>query len=341
MEALRRAVKSVRAQTYSHLEIILVADGPRATHVDALEKEMRDSRLRVVHLDKAQGPAAARNAGAETAQGEYLAFLDDDDEWLPEKLEVQMALAKANPDAALIFTDAYWVTGYAKKTFFKMMDFHGPATFEEICRRNFVASCSVAAVKTSAFEEARGFDASPDIVGLDDYDLWARLLLASHRAVYSARPLAVHYEHKESYSQTLPFLKSGVNFSAKLERLCRGRPDCAALVRKHAARPLLYAARFYLSLGQAAAAKECRKQYVALRPELMASYAALFHGEAYKLLREGKAREARRFLAFSMWHRPAYLKNYLYWAFSYLPLPAYQAARTLKRCLARRKEKKP
>jgi glycosyltransferase involved in cell wall biosynthesis len=87
-----RAVASALAQTYEDLEVIVVLDGPDAVTSSALAT-IRDDRLRVVYLPQAQGAQKARNAGIETAQGDWIALLDDDDEWLPEKTELQMALA--------------------------------------------------------------------------------------------------------------------------------------------------------------------------------------------------------------------------------------------------------
>jgi glycosyltransferase involved in cell wall biosynthesis len=87
-----RAVKSVLGQTYGELEIVVIVDGPdEATH-EAL-RGIADERLRVIGLAKSVGGSDARNTGVREARGEWIAFLDDDDEWLPTKIEKQMALA--------------------------------------------------------------------------------------------------------------------------------------------------------------------------------------------------------------------------------------------------------
>jgi len=90
-----RAVRTALSQTYSNIEVIVVVDGPDAKTTSALSK-VRDQRLRVVTLPQPAGGASARNAGVEEARGEWIAFLDDDDEWLPGKIESQLALAASS-----------------------------------------------------------------------------------------------------------------------------------------------------------------------------------------------------------------------------------------------------
>jgi len=87
-----RAVKSALAQTYDNIEVIVVLDGPDETTLPALG-ECRDPRVRARTLPEHVGPSEARNAGVREAEGPWIAFLDDDDEWLPLKLEKQVRAA--------------------------------------------------------------------------------------------------------------------------------------------------------------------------------------------------------------------------------------------------------
>jgi glycosyltransferase involved in cell wall biosynthesis len=91
-ELATRAVRSVLAQTHASLEVIVVVDGPDDETVAALEA-LGDDRVRVKVLPERGKAPNARNQGVLAARGRWTAFLDDDDEWLPEKLEVQLALA--------------------------------------------------------------------------------------------------------------------------------------------------------------------------------------------------------------------------------------------------------
>jgi hypothetical protein len=103
---VQRAVASVQAQTWRAIEIIVVIDGPDPLTADALAK-ISDPRLRVVQNPVSLRAGGARNAGAEIAAGQWLAFLDDDDEWLPRKLELQLA-GRSSDDAVLV-TCRCWV----------------------------------------------------------------------------------------------------------------------------------------------------------------------------------------------------------------------------------------
>jgi glycosyltransferase involved in cell wall biosynthesis len=92
-QLVARAVRSVLAQTFDSLEVIVVVDGPGDDTPAALE-QITDERLRVVVLPEKGGAPNARNSGVGEARGTWTALLDDDDEWLPNKLETQLRLAK-------------------------------------------------------------------------------------------------------------------------------------------------------------------------------------------------------------------------------------------------------
>jgi len=110
---LAEAIESVLAQTYSHWELFLVDDGatdgsPEIARGYAARFPQRIHYLQ--HADRANwGATRSRNLGAAAAHGEYLAFLDSDDIWLPNKLEHQVALMEANPEAGMCCSPSeYW-----------------------------------------------------------------------------------------------------------------------------------------------------------------------------------------------------------------------------------------
>lgn len=86
-----RAVRSALSQTYANVEVIVVVDGPDSATVETLEA-LGEPRLTVIALDENVGGSEARNIGVRRARGSWIAMLDDDDQWLPEKLARQMAM---------------------------------------------------------------------------------------------------------------------------------------------------------------------------------------------------------------------------------------------------------
>lgn len=98
-----RAVRSALNQTYRNLEVVVVVDGPDAETVKAVT-DLGESRVRVRHLTESVGGAEARNEGVRTADGEWIAFLDDDDEWLPTKVEKQVEAAIESGNLLAIVT---------------------------------------------------------------------------------------------------------------------------------------------------------------------------------------------------------------------------------------------
>lgn len=108
---LLRAVGSALAQTHPDVEVVVVDDGSTdGTHDVLTERMSGDSRVR--YLDRPNGgPAAARNTGLDAARGDYVAFLDSDDEWLPWKLEFELACLDRLPAAGMVWTDMRAVDG--------------------------------------------------------------------------------------------------------------------------------------------------------------------------------------------------------------------------------------
>ncbi len=104
-ELLLRAVRSVLQQTLREIEAVVVIDGQDPATEQAIEMLAReDGRVRVVALQTSVGGSAARNRGVAEASGEWIAFLDDDDEWMPSKLESQLEAATASKAPVVIGT---------------------------------------------------------------------------------------------------------------------------------------------------------------------------------------------------------------------------------------------
>src|SRR6266571_921678 len=105
---LWESLQSVFAQSFQDYEIICVDDGSKDASL-AILNEYRD-RIKVLQQANT-GQAGARNAGAKTGIGKYLAFLDHDDRWYPQKLERQVAVLEANSEAIMVHCDMDWIDG--------------------------------------------------------------------------------------------------------------------------------------------------------------------------------------------------------------------------------------
>jgi len=101
---ISRAIQSVLAQTYQDFELIVVDDGSTDSTCDVVAT-MPDHRIRLLHHEENLGAAAARNTGMTASNGKYIAWLDSDDEWLPEKLSIQLqALKLSAPNEKACYT---------------------------------------------------------------------------------------------------------------------------------------------------------------------------------------------------------------------------------------------
>lgn len=161
-------VRSVLDQTYQDFEIIVVDDGSRDGTVAALEPF--GSRVRL-HRQNNAGVARARNAGAQLATGSWIAFLDADDLWLPEKLEKQLM----SSEAPMTFTDRFNIgdRGDLPELQSRVTPMEGGDIFVPLLREgNFITNTSVM-IRRELFERLGGFFTG--LNGTEDWDLWIRV----------------------------------------------------------------------------------------------------------------------------------------------------------------------
>ena len=164
------AIESVRSQTYPSWEVVVVIDGPTDNTAEVV-RAFKDERISVVALTVNQGPAAARNAGIAEARGEFIAFLDDDDAWLPDKLSSQVALLSAEADLGLVHGGVVDVMEDGRRLV--RMPPRDAASFRANLLRDCIALSTVV-VRRSALERTGGFE--PSLRAFEDWDLWVRIL---------------------------------------------------------------------------------------------------------------------------------------------------------------------
>lgn len=172
---LRQALDSVLNQTESHgLELIVVDDGSTDTTA-AIIKSYGD-RVRAIRQSNA-GPAAARNTGARSARGEYLAFLDADDRWLPEMPERAIDVLDSDPDCVLAYGNLMIVDseGHSLGSSLIAGEYAHAPSMGAILERMWPIMPSAALIRRSAFDACGGFEEQFRGAGFEDAFLWLRL----------------------------------------------------------------------------------------------------------------------------------------------------------------------
>jgi glycosyltransferase involved in cell wall biosynthesis len=188
-EFIGEALDSVLAQTFTDYEIIVINDGSPDT--PALERALKPYMSRIVYLKQEnRGVSAARNTGIEAARGSLIAFLDGDDTWLPNYLEVQVARIQADPTIDVLYPNVIMFgdsSSEAGEEFMTICPSSGEVTFERLLLQECnVSNCSIARRETIV--RAGLFDES--LRSVEDFDLWLRVIKQGGRIAYHRDVLA-------------------------------------------------------------------------------------------------------------------------------------------------------
>ena len=166
---LKRAIQSVRIQSSPPFEIIVVDDGSNDGTKDWVKQEYPD--IKYIY-QKNSGVSSARNKGIKIARGDWIALLDSDDEWLPNKLNEQINKIKLNLDVKILHSNEIWIRNGVRVNQMKKHKKFGGYIFEkclDMCR----ISPSSVMLKKAIFDDIGNFDESLKIC--EDYDLWLRI----------------------------------------------------------------------------------------------------------------------------------------------------------------------
>ncbi|RKY37879.1 MAG: glycosyltransferase family 2 protein [Candidatus Omnitrophota bacterium] len=166
-----RAVESVLDQTFQDFEI-LVVDDHSVDNTEEVVNDFNDARIRYIKHQINMGGNATRNTGVKNSKGEYIAFLDSDDEWLPEKLKKQIDIFQRAPDkVGLVYSWAEMID--EKGELFRKLNFVVKGrVLQNILRGNFISSSTVV-VKKKCFDEVGLFDES--FASCQDREMWTRI----------------------------------------------------------------------------------------------------------------------------------------------------------------------
>lgn len=196
---LIEAVDSVLAQTYENIEVIVIDDGS----TDGTNETLKDryGEKIIYFWQENRGESVARNLGVSIAKGEYIAFVDSDDLWLPGKLSRQMSILRNDPEIAAVFCEAWVIDqdgiqiqdtpiGVNRRT----SDF----VIENLFIRNIIPlGASTCLMRRTAFEILGGFPG--DIRFGEDWELWLKIIL-NYRVLFLNEPLCSWRRHLNSQS---------------------------------------------------------------------------------------------------------------------------------------------
>ena len=187
---LPESVGAVLSQTYTHYEVIVVDDGSTDNTKDVLNPFMQ--KIRYIKLEQNKGLPVARNTGIQSARGKYVAFIDADDLWLPEKLQTDIEYFETHPEVSMVYSKhinidekGRVVNGSVKKQLPS-----GNVFTQLFSEQNFVIASSVV-VRKNVFETTGLFD--EQLFNCQDWDLWLRI--AFHFQVAGINKPLVKYRH--------------------------------------------------------------------------------------------------------------------------------------------------
>lgn len=183
-DLLKRALESILAQKDIVFEVVIMDDGSRDGTGDMIRKEFPQINY---FWQENQGPAAARNRGIERSRGEWIAFLDSDDEWMPGKLKAQLDFFQRNPDYKICQTEEIWIRNGRRVNPMKKHQKFGGWIFEK-CLPLCIVSPSAVMIHRSLFHDVgagfprpqQGAGTAPllfdeSLPACEDYDFWLRI----------------------------------------------------------------------------------------------------------------------------------------------------------------------
>jgi glycosyltransferase involved in cell wall biosynthesis len=200
---IRRAIQSILDQTYVNFELIVVDDCSK-DETERVVKSFPDRRIRYLRHEENKGAVAARNTGIMAARGEYVAFQDSDDEWLPQKLYKQMNAFNSAPlNLGVVYT-SYWLIDNGTITYAPPLDCVKQTEgyiHTSLLVTNFV-NAPTAVVRRECFEKAGMFESLPR---LQEWGLWLRIS-KYYEFKHINEPLIKAYRQPDSISRNMKAL---------------------------------------------------------------------------------------------------------------------------------------
>lgn len=216
---LHDTIDSIRKQTFTDWELLIVDDGSTDGTVDIVKRaEKSDRRIRLLRQSNA-GPSAARNRAMRAAKGAFFAFIDSDDQWCPEFLAHQLDVFAKHPETSLVTANACFLGGPLDgRTRRPPLDEYPVLTPEQIIA-NDSAVFIMTVFRRDVFDRIGGLDEAQWTS--EDYDFWIRAALSGFVFRMSSKPLALYRRHDGSLSDDKVRMLKGI-----LHTYAKARPAC-------------------------------------------------------------------------------------------------------------------
>ncbi|NEO69724.1 glycosyltransferase [Moorena sp. SIO3H5] len=170
-KTILETIQSIQAQTFSDFELIVINDGSTDGTLDVIST-VNDHRLKVFSYENG-GLPVARNRGIRRSRGEFITFIDADDLWKPDKLELQLAALEKKPEAGVAYSWTAFIDENSKFLFAWQPLYWEDNVYPQLLIRNFISSGSNIMVKRKYIEAAGEFD--PSLKSVEDWDYYLRL----------------------------------------------------------------------------------------------------------------------------------------------------------------------
>lgn len=191
-----RAIESVLIQTYTNFILHIVNDGSTDNTQLVLEKYKNNPKVKI-YFQKNKGVSSARNLASKNASGEWISFLDSDDEWIPTKLETQINYLLKNPDCQFLHSEELWIRNGVRVNP-KVKHLKGNDNIFIRSLEFCIISPSTVILSRKLFLASGGF--AEEFIVCEDYDLWLRLLLKNDIGFISTPLIKKNGGHSDQLS---------------------------------------------------------------------------------------------------------------------------------------------
>ncbi len=198
-------IQSVQQQTFQDFEIIVINDGSKDQTLDLLHN-IKEQRLKVFSYENG-GLSTARNRGIVHARGEFIAFLDADDMWTSDKLELQIEALQKHPEAAVVYSWTYFLYENENQSYVDTSCFYEGNVYASLLVKNFLHNGSNPLIRKQAIDAVGSFNVT--ILFCEDWDFYIRLA-SIYPFVLIPKPQVIYRQTAGSHSSNLNGLEKGM-----------------------------------------------------------------------------------------------------------------------------------